>query len=199
MNRYSLHIRKFRGLSRNEPLGCYVSETRCHSVLWNFGVVFTFESAVRGPLLSPFDVLGSNSGTKLWSILRRSYNCWPTSCAFKGFKMDDLFGDLPPPCNTTKALILYSSFVRWITAFGLCYFLSASGDDLLGNLYDDLPTSENSGENKRKLETTQDDNESPAKRILAGEEIILLQLLMNCRLYNVNAMQQIYWAQMCES
>lgn len=62
----------------------------------------------------------------------------------------------------------------------------------MGNLYDDLPTSENSGENKRKLETTQDDNESPAKRILAGEEIILLQLLMNCRLYNVNAMQQIY-------
>ena len=57
-------------------------------------------------------------------------------------------------------------------------FLSASGDDLLGNLYDDLPTSENSGESiKRKLETDQDDNdELPAKRILAGEEIIMLIL-----------------------
>ena len=59
--------------------------------------------------------------------------------------------------------------------FGLCYFLSASGDNLLGNLYDDLPNSENNGENKRKLETAdQDDNELPAKRILTGEEIMLL-------------------------
>jgi len=46
----------------------------------------------------------------------------------------------------------------------------------LGNLYDDLPTSGNSGENKRKLaiETDQDDNELPAKRILAGGKIIML-------------------------
>lgn len=58
----------------------------------------------------------------------------------------------------------------------LFYFLSASGDDLLGNLYDDIPTSGNSGENKRKLETDQDDNELPAKRILAGGEIIMLIL-----------------------
>ena len=96
------------------------------------------------------------------------------------FKMDDLFGDLPPPCNTTKSsdplitlLLLAESH-----HFGLCYFLSASADDLLGNLYDDLPTSENTGENKRKLETLTDpeDNELPAKRILAGEEIILLIL-----------------------
>lgn len=37
----------------------------------------------------------------------------------------------------------------------------------MGNLYDDLPNSENNGENKRKLEIAdQDDNELPAKRIL---------------------------------
>jgi len=46
----------------------------------------------------------------------------------------------------------------------------------MGNLYDDLPTSGNSGENKRKLETDQDDNELPAKRILAGGRIIMLIL-----------------------
>ena len=98
-----------------------------------------------------------------------------------------------------KAVILSHLLLDELQHFCLCYFLSASGDDLLGNLYDDLPTSENSGENKRKLETDRDDNESPAKRILAGEEIILLQLLLNCRLNNVKAMHQIYRAKMNES
>ena len=43
-----------------------------------------------------------------------------------------------------------------------------------GNLYDDLPTSENSQENKRKLETNGDDHSTPAKRPLTRKIVRLL-------------------------
>ena len=45
-----------------------------------------------------------------------------------------------------------------------------------GNLYDDLPTSENNQENlenKRKLETNGDDHSTPAKRPLTREIVRL--------------------------
>lgn len=82
------------------------------------------------------------------------------------FKMDDLFGDLPPPSKMKIGSSPISGFLEYIL-FNTVIFLyfSASGGDnscSTGNLYDDIPTPE-SRENKRRLEDG-DSNELPNKR-----------------------------------
>lgn len=75
---------------------------------------------------------------------------------------------LPENSSISPIFVIYV-----ITLFLFFGFSLADGGNGLGSLYDDLPSSENSGENKRKLESDQDDNEIPAKRLLTRKIIQL--------------------------
>ena len=85
--------------------------------------------------------------------------------------MDDLFGDLPPPCRMKIDSFSISRFFRIYFINLVVYFVfSASEGDVsssVGNLYDDVPTPERRENkvNKRKLATEDGDcNELPTKR-----------------------------------
>lgn len=78
-------------------------------------------------------------------------------------------------------VILRKLFCLFLFAFicviecGIFYFISASGNNessSAGNLYDDLPSSEKIEDKKRKLEATEEDACTPAKRPLKREHFV---------------------------
>lgn len=83
-------------------------------------------------------------------------------CGFISFKMDDLFGDLPPPGKC----FLVSNFYKIRLMEYFAHFISASeGGISEGNLYDDVPNPEfQSREKKRKCDKNDSNEEVPSKR-----------------------------------
>ena len=82
-------------------------------------------------------------------------------CGFITFKMDDLFGDLPPPGKCFPGVKFLQD-----SSYGLFYFLSAGeGGISEGSLYDDVPNPEfQSREKKRKCDKDDSNEEVPSKR-----------------------------------